>query len=150
MVFQRKESDCSIRVTDSGPGLKPSQLPELFERYKQMRPGRTGGSGLGLVLAQQIANAFGSDIVVKSPWQKDGQPGTCMEMLLRDCITEEEEELDHVSIDVAGLELAEAKVDDFAVARALRGVLIVEDEKMNQMVRRSHARQTRRTTLCNR
>jgi len=125
-------------------GLTSAQIPELFEKYKQMRPGRSGGSGLGLVLAQQIANAFGSDIVVKSPWQKDGQPGTCMEMLLRDCITEEEEELDHASIDVAGLELAEAKVDDFAVARALRGVLIVEDEKMNQMVRRSHSRKTRK------
>ena len=145
VVFQRTESDCSIRVTDSGPGLKPSQLPELFERYKQMRPGRTGGSGLGLVLAQQIAKAFGSEIVVKSPWQKGGQSGTSMEMLLRDCISTQ---VDHnqVAINVAGLELAAAvvDVDEFAVARALKGILVVEDEKMNQMVRwlierRSHS-----------
>jgi hypothetical protein len=59
-------------------------------------------------------------------------------------------EHNQVAIDVAGLELAAAVVDDFAVARALKSILVVEDEKMNQMVRRSHARQTRRTTLCNR
>ena len=149
VVFQRTGSDCSIRVTDSGPGLKPSQIPEMFERYKQMRPGRTGGSGLGLVLAQQIAKAFGSEIVVKSPWQNDGQSGTSMGMLLHDCIITQVEH-NQVAIDVAGLELAAAVVDDFAVARALKSILVVEDEKMNQMVRRSHARQTRRTTLCNR
>lgn len=54
-----------IRVTDSGVGLTPEQSKRLFQPFSQGDPStkrRFGGSGLGLVIARQIALATGGDI----------------------------------------------------------------------------------------
>jgi hypothetical protein len=160
VVFEQVgEHHCAIRVSDTGPGathtpvyrvyiamasyvcdwlscvvctagVDASQIPLLFEKYKQLGPGRSsGGSGLGLVLAQQIAAAFGTRITVRSPWQESGQAGTSMEILLRDCVV--------MPVNV-GAEIAiicvETARDDFEAVRDLKGILVVEDEQLNRMV----------------
>ena len=56
-----------VRVTDSGPGIAASELPEVFERFErgsghQARP----GFGLGLPLAREIARAHGGRITAAS------------------------------------------------------------------------------------
>ena len=106
-------------------GLDPEQIPLLFEKFTQLGSGRRGGSGLGLVLAQQIAMAFGTGIVVKSPWQENGQEGTSMEIFLHGCVQTAPTEI------TINLERA---VDDFRAARALISILVVEDEQLNRMV----------------
>jgi heavy metal sensor kinase len=64
--------DCAyavIRVRDSGPGIAPEHLPQLFERFYRVDRGRNraqGGSGLGLAIAQSIAQAHGGHITVES------------------------------------------------------------------------------------
>jgi heavy metal sensor kinase len=58
-----------IRVHDSGPGIAPEHLPQLFERFYRVDRGRNraqGGSGLGLAIAQSIAQAHGGSIGVES------------------------------------------------------------------------------------
>ena len=106
-------------------GLDPEKVPLLFEKFTQLGSGRRGGSGLGLVLAQQIAMAVGTGIVVKSPWQENGQEGTSMEILLHSCVQTAPTE---ITINV------ERAVDDFRAARALSSILVVEDEQLNRMV----------------
>jgi signal transduction histidine kinase len=54
----------SLRVTDSGPGIKPELLPHLFERFVAEGPAR--GLGLGLYLAHRIALAHGGALQVQS------------------------------------------------------------------------------------
>jgi signal transduction histidine kinase/CheY-like chemotaxis protein len=55
------------RVEDSGPGLSPEALGQLFSEYAQGRDGaRRGGSGLGLVIARRLARAMGGDVEARS------------------------------------------------------------------------------------
>jgi two-component system phosphate regulon sensor histidine kinase PhoR len=55
---------------DSGPGIEPSLLPTLFDRFTRgSDAGGIPGSGLGLMIAREIVEAHGGTIGVKS------QPG---------------------------------------------------------------------------
>jgi two-component system, OmpR family, phosphate regulon sensor histidine kinase PhoR len=58
-----------ITVTDSGMGIKASDLAQIWEKYKQsgnksLRGG--GGTGLGLYIVKQIIEAHGGEISVAS------------------------------------------------------------------------------------
>ena len=48
-----------VRVQDSGPGIPPSELGEIFDPYFTTKP---EGNGLGLWIAQQIAVAHGASV----------------------------------------------------------------------------------------
>lgn len=59
----------TIRVTDTGIGMAPDQLAHVFDRFwraDKARSRREGGSGLGLSIAQAIAQAHGGEITVTS------------------------------------------------------------------------------------
>ncbi|MGN6170255.1 MAG: sensor histidine kinase [Solirubrobacteraceae bacterium] len=56
-----------ICVSDSGPGIPPDQLEEIFERFHRLDHGRDrGGSGLGLAIARAIVEAHGGSIRAES------------------------------------------------------------------------------------
>jgi two-component system sensor histidine kinase HydH len=48
-----------LRVQDTGPGIPPNELGEIFDPYFTTKP---EGNGLGLWIAQQIAVAHGGDL----------------------------------------------------------------------------------------
>ena len=50
-----------IAVTDEGPGVAVEQRERIFEPYVRLAE-RTGGTGLGLHLARQIARAMGGEL----------------------------------------------------------------------------------------
>jgi two-component system, OmpR family, sensor kinase len=54
----------TLRVKDTGPGIKPELLPHLFDRFVAEGPAK--GLGLGLYLARRIAVAHGGTLDVKS------------------------------------------------------------------------------------
>jgi len=58
-----------LSVRDTGCGIAAEDLPFIFERFYRADPSRnrdTGGSGIGLAIAQAIAKAHGGEISVKS------------------------------------------------------------------------------------
>ncbi len=62
-------SSVAFEVQDSGPGIAPALVPRLFTPFVQgdgSTTRRQGGSGLGLVLAQQLVTVMGGKIAVDS------------------------------------------------------------------------------------
>jgi Amt family ammonium transporter len=58
-----------FEVHDTGIGLTPDQLARIFQPFIQATPyteREYGGTGLGLVISQQIARMLGGDIVASS------------------------------------------------------------------------------------
>ena len=58
-----------LSVTDTGPGIAPDELPYIFERFYRADKSRvrtTGGSGLGLTIAQSLVKAHGGRIWAES------------------------------------------------------------------------------------
>lgn len=58
-----------VQVVDSGIGMSPQQAGQLFQPFQQADASvsrRYGGSGLGLALCQQLAQAMGGQVAVES------------------------------------------------------------------------------------
>jgi two-component system sensor histidine kinase TctE len=53
-------------VSDNGPGIPEAERDRVFERFYRIAENRTFGSGLGLSIVQEIANAHQASIVVHS------------------------------------------------------------------------------------
>jgi two-component system, OmpR family, sensor histidine kinase BaeS len=61
-----------VSVHDTGIGVKPEQLPFVFDRFYRADRSRarlTGGAGLGLAIVKQLVQAMGGTVSAES------QPG---------------------------------------------------------------------------
>jgi signal transduction histidine kinase len=68
-----------VRVVDDGPGIPEQELERAFEpfyRGERSRNRETGGTGLGLGIARNIARAHGGDLVLRN------RPGGGLEAIL--------------------------------------------------------------------
>ena len=68
---QQSDSGTLVRfeVVDSGIGIEPAQVGELFKSFHQADPSTTrkyGGTGLGLVISKQLAELMGGSVGVDS------------------------------------------------------------------------------------
>jgi signal transduction histidine kinase len=64
-----------VTVTDSGPGVPPAERDRIFECFTRLESGPTrptGGVGLGLYVARQLARAQGGELSVGEPAGADG------------------------------------------------------------------------------
>jgi signal transduction histidine kinase len=69
VTLTESPDDLKIEVTDTGAGIAPEHLPQLFERFYQVDSSTTreeGGVGLGLSIANAIVKAHGGTIGVTS------------------------------------------------------------------------------------
>ena len=56
-----------IAVSDTGIGLRPDQVPLLFQEFQQLpTPDQHLGAGLGLAISRKLARLMGGDIEVES------------------------------------------------------------------------------------
>jgi signal transduction histidine kinase len=66
-----------ISVKDTGVGMSPETIPNLFKDFSQLEPDTFKGTGLGLAVSQRLARLLDGDISVES------QPGRGSEFTLR-------------------------------------------------------------------
>lgn len=66
----RAGAELEISIADNGPGIPKQALSHIFDRFYQVDPARAGGekhgAGLGLSIAQEIVQAHGGRIDVRS------------------------------------------------------------------------------------
>ncbi len=62
----RQNSQVLFRVSDTGPGIEPEDVPHLFDRFWQARKARRQGAGLGLPIVKGIVEAHGGRVWVES------------------------------------------------------------------------------------
>jgi two-component system sensor histidine kinase BaeS len=67
--IRRDGDDATLTVSDTGEGIPPADLDRVFTRFH--RRSDSGGSGLGLTIARDLAAAHGGTIEAGS----DGIPG---------------------------------------------------------------------------
>ena len=66
----REQSIIHLSVIDSGPGILPEDLPNVFDRFwrgDKSRSRHSGGSGLGLAIVKQIVELHQGRVSVLSP-----------------------------------------------------------------------------------
>jgi len=69
VTARREGSEVRVAVSDTGPGIPAEALPHLFDRFFRVdadRSRRTGGAGLGLAIAYEIARRHGGTLTVQS------------------------------------------------------------------------------------
>jgi two-component system, OmpR family, sensor histidine kinase BaeS len=69
VAVSREKTIVCFRISDTGVGLSQEQLAHIFERFYRVDKSRSrafGGSGIGLTIAQSLAQAMGGEIQVES------------------------------------------------------------------------------------
>ncbi|MER3553376.1 MAG: hypothetical protein C4331_03240 [Meiothermus sp.] len=69
LELTRNKKLAVFRIQDTGVGIAPEHVPHVFERFYRVdesRNQRSGGSGLGLSIAQWIVGQHGGDIRLES------------------------------------------------------------------------------------
>ncbi|MGB0671135.1 MAG: ATP-binding protein [Rhodospirillales bacterium] len=78
---RRRKDGLAIQVHDSGPGIAASDIPLIFQEFKQLETAsrdRGEGLGLGLAIVKRNADLLGLQLNVKSRLGK----GSCFEVLI--------------------------------------------------------------------
>ena len=70
LTARREEGEVVIAVTDTGIGIAPEALPEVFEMFTQVGRNRDrsqGGLGIGLALVRRLVELHGGSVTAESP-----------------------------------------------------------------------------------
>ena len=73
--LRRVESNVVIEVEDSGRGIRPDFLPQVFDRFAQGGPPETasrGGLGLGLAIVRHLVELHGGTVHAESAGPQQG------------------------------------------------------------------------------
>jgi signal transduction histidine kinase len=76
---ERTVGSARIRIRDKGPGIAAAELARVFEPFYRIEGSRSresGGTGLGLTIARNIAEQHGGSIALAN------QPGGGLEVIL--------------------------------------------------------------------
>ena len=71
VLAQLTEEELTISVKDEGQGILPEDLGKIFNRLYRVETSRnmkTGGHGLGLAIAQELAHQLGGEITAESQY----------------------------------------------------------------------------------
>lgn len=64
--YEYRRGELNITVEDTGPGLSEEELPHVFDRFVNSRPGASYGTGLALPIAKELVEQMGGVIDISS------------------------------------------------------------------------------------
>jgi len=79
VAVTRRDDRAVLTVADSGSGIAPEHLPQVFDRFfrtDSARDRESGGAGLGLAIVKAIAEAHGGDVQAESAGPGQGSTFT--------------------------------------------------------------------------
>ena len=77
LLIELRDGNLIATVKDTGCGIPPAFLPQLFEPFKQVQTrGRARGTGLGLSIIKQLLHKMNGTIDVESRYQDDEDVGS--------------------------------------------------------------------------
>ncbi|MTV24644.1 PAS domain-containing sensor histidine kinase [Nitriliruptoraceae bacterium ZYF776] len=82
VTVERRRGQVVVEIRDHGPGVPAAERERIFERFHRLEDPdtmRTGGVGLGLFIARELARAMGGDLVLA--WSQLGE-GSSFELRL--------------------------------------------------------------------
>jgi len=125
------DSTCKVAVIDSGMGIPPEKLGQLFREFTQVDSSTTrrfGGTGLGLAISRRLTKLLGGEIGVESTL---GAGSVFWFTLPLRTVEKEDETLDRDSVEPE----LQAPSAAAPVEPGLAGirVLVVEDNSANQL-----------------
>ena len=115
-----RDGFCVITVTDTGIGIEPDQLDEIFREFHQCKvPGASKeGFGLGLAIVKRLSDLLGLTINVTSEIGKGSSFGVSIPAANRLVASEEEDIVDDTGIHEAASGFVVLIEDDVNVANA--------------------------------
>ncbi len=126
-------SHLELRVSDTGVGIKPEFLADVFDRFRQADPGTTrrhGGLGLGLSIVKQLVELHGGSVSVYSPGE--GQGSTFTVKLPVQIIHSSDSDSHRVSND---LEFDRRGASDVSL-RGVRVLVVDDDRDARELIKR--------------
>ena len=73
LTYDVPKEELTVRVEDTGIGIKAEHIPRLFTKFSQVANTETRlfhGAGLGLSIVQQLVDLMGGQVGVESEWEK--------------------------------------------------------------------------------
>jgi signal transduction histidine kinase len=67
VAVRAADGSATVSVADQGPGIRPLDLPHVFDRFWRAPDAPDGGTGLGLAIAKWIAERHGGSVIASSP-----------------------------------------------------------------------------------
>jgi signal transduction histidine kinase len=88
--LERQDADAKVTVSDTGRGIRPENLPYIFDPFRQGGTDNDmshGGLGLGLTIARQIVERHEGKIYADSPGDGKGAKFTIILPLVGETAT---------------------------------------------------------------
>jgi PAS domain S-box-containing protein len=113
-----------FEIEDTGPGIAPNELNDLFKAFRQTRTGltTTEGTGLGLAISQRFVQLMGGSITVSSQLHQ----GSVFTFQIRASLVEEVQEVQQQTIS--------RKVIGLAPGQPRYRILVAEDQPTNRLL----------------
>ena len=120
VILQADEKQCKLQVQDTGIGIFPAQIPQLFQRFRQAEGSENRsheGSGLGLALVKELVEMHGGKVTVDSTygegttftvWLLTGNSHLPKQQIIETAI---ELNTSRASVELADLELVELSTE---------------------------------------
>ena len=122
---EKKAGTLRLQVRDTGIGIRPEKIKELFAKFTQVHTdGKYGGTGLGLAITRHLARLLGGDVEVESVWGE----GSTFTVSLPVTIPEQAEVVAEGAAKPVVEEQVEAKV------RPGTRVLVADDNEDNRQI----------------